>query len=60
VMYHDGYGNDLLAKETVKDSLSQQIWQRCSECPSCTAVCRRGLQIREHVHFALNLYPHDA
>jgi hypothetical protein len=60
VMYYDGYRNDLLAKETVKDSLSQQIWQRCSECSSCTAVCRRGLQIKQQVHFALTLYPHDA
>ena len=59
VMYHDGYGNDLLAKETVKGLLSQQILQRCSECSSCTAVCRRGLQIKEQIHFALNLYPHD-
>ena len=60
VMYHDGYRNDLLAKETIKGSLSQQILQRCSECSSCTAVCRRGLQIKEQVHLALNLYPHDA
>jgi hypothetical protein len=59
-MYHDGYRNDLLAKETIKGSLSQQILQRCSECSSCTAVCRRGLQIKEQVHLALNLYPHDA
>jgi len=60
VMYHEGYRNELLAKETVKDSLSRQIWQRCSECSSCTAVCRRGLQIKEQLHFALTLYPHDA
>jgi aryl-alcohol dehydrogenase-like predicted oxidoreductase len=60
VMYHDGYRNELLARETVKGSLSRQIWQRCSECSSCTAVCRRGLQIKEQIHFALNLYPHDA
>jgi hypothetical protein len=60
VMYHDGYRNELLAMETVKDSLSRQIWQRCSECPSCTAVCRRGLQIKEQIHFALTLYPPNA
>jgi hypothetical protein len=60
VMYHDGYRNDLLAKETVKDSLSQQIWQRCSECSSCTAVCRRGLEIKEQIQLALTLYSHDA
>jgi len=60
LMYHDGYRNDLLAKETVKDSLSQQIWQRCSECSSCTAVCRRGLQIKEQIQLALNLQFYDA
>jgi len=60
VMYHDGYRNDFLARETVNSSLSRQIWQRCSECSSCTAVCRRGLQIKEQIHFALTLYPHDA
>jgi uncharacterized protein len=60
VMYHDGYRNELLARQTVKDSLSRQIWQRCSECSSCTAVCRRGLQIKEQIHFALTLYTHDA
>jgi len=60
LMYHDGYRNDLLAKETVKDSLSQQIWQRCSECSSCTAVCRRGLQIKEQIQLALNLQCYDA
>ena len=60
VMYHDGYRNELLARETVKGSLSRQIWQRCSECSSCTAVCRRGLQIKEQIHFALSLYRRDA
>jgi predicted aldo/keto reductase-like oxidoreductase len=59
VMYHDGYRNELLARETVKDSLTTNLaalfW-----CSSCTAVCRRGLQIKEQIHFALSLYPHDA
>jgi predicted aldo/keto reductase-like oxidoreductase len=60
VMYHDGYRNEPLARETVKGSVLRQIWQHCSECSPCTAVCRRGLQIKEQIHFALTLYPHDA
>jgi hypothetical protein len=60
VMYHDGYRNEQLARETVEGSLSRPIWQRCSECSSCKVVCRRGLQIKEQIHLALTLYPHNA
>jgi predicted aldo/keto reductase-like oxidoreductase len=59
VMYHDGYRNNLLARETVKGVLSQQILQRCSGCSLCTAVCRRGLQVKEQIQLALNLCRHD-
>jgi hypothetical protein len=60
VMYHDGYRNDLLARETVEGSLSQRVWQRCSECSSCMVVCRRGLQIKQQIRLALNFYQQDA
>ena len=54
VMYHDGYENDSLAKESLQ-SISRQDFQRCSECPSCSIVCRRGLNIQTQVRSAQKL-----
>jgi len=51
VMYHDGYGNDSLARESYKD-ISQKHLQHCSECPSCSVVCRRGLDIKAQIKMA--------
>jgi predicted aldo/keto reductase-like oxidoreductase len=44
MMYHDGYENDSLAKKSLQTVTLQDI-QRCSECPSCSIVCRRGIDI---------------
>ena len=51
VMYHDGYGNDSLARESLKD-IPQQHLQRCSECSSCSVICRRGLDIKAQAKLA--------
>ena len=48
VMYHDGYENDSLAKESLRN-ISRQDFQHCSECSSCSIVCRRGLNIQAQV-----------
>jgi aryl-alcohol dehydrogenase-like predicted oxidoreductase len=54
VMYHDGYGNDSLAKELLQMMTGQEI-ERCSGCPSCSVICRRGLNIREQMQLAQEL-----
>ncbi len=48
VMYDDGYENDSLAKESLQIMTRQDI-QRCSECPSCSVVCRRGLDMKAQI-----------
>jgi aryl-alcohol dehydrogenase-like predicted oxidoreductase len=45
VMYHDGYENDSLVRESLKTLTKQEIRQ-CSECPSCSILCRRGIDIQ--------------
>ena len=51
VMYHDGYENDSLLGESLQIITRQDI-QRCSECPSCSVICRRGLDIRAQIKMA--------
>ena len=51
VMYHDGYENDSLLRESL-ETITRQDIQRCSECPSCSVVCRRGLDIRGQIQMA--------
>ncbi|MFB3886910.1 MAG: aldo/keto reductase [Thermodesulfobacteriota bacterium] len=53
-MYHDGYGNDLLAREALQDVARKEI-QRCCGCSSCSITCRRGLNIREQLELAQEL-----
>ncbi|NWF92078.1 MAG: aldo/keto reductase [Syntrophaceae bacterium] len=48
LMYREGYGNDSLAKEILQ-TISKQEIERCSECESCSVICRRGLDIRAAV-----------
>jgi len=51
VMYHDGYENDSLVRESLQMITRQDI-QRCSKCPSCSVTCRRGIDIRAQVKLA--------
>jgi predicted aldo/keto reductase-like oxidoreductase len=57
VMYHDGYENDSLAKESLQKMTRQDI-QRCSECPSCSVVCRRGLDMKAQIQRAQEFLVH--
>jgi aryl-alcohol dehydrogenase-like predicted oxidoreductase len=51
-MYHDGYQNGSLAKEVLaKIDLTRAV-EQCSECSSCSVICRRGLDIRSQIHLA--------
>jgi ferredoxin len=49
MMYHDGYENDRLAADVVRSTVASQVAERCSECPSCLAVCRRGIDIQAQI-----------
>ena len=52
MMYHDGYENDRLAADVVRSTVASQVAERCSECPSCLAVCRRGIDIQAQITLA--------
>jgi ferredoxin len=52
VMYHEGYQNGRLIKEDLeKIKLSENI-RLCSECSSCSVVCRRGLDMKAQMRLA--------
>jgi predicted aldo/keto reductase-like oxidoreductase len=52
VMYHDGYEDDRLVKEALERPMMLQNLQRCSECPSCSVTCRRGVDIQAQIRLA--------
>jgi len=52
VMYHDGYEDDRLVKEALGGTMTLQNLQRCSDCPSCSVTCRRGLDIKAQIRLA--------
>jgi uncharacterized protein len=54
VMYHDGYENESLLRESLQIAARQNI-QRCSECPSCSVICRRGLDIQAQIKLAQHI-----
>jgi hypothetical protein len=51
VMYHDGYENDSLVRESL-GGITQQHLQACTECSSCSVVCRRGLDMKAQIKLA--------
>jgi len=48
VMYQQGYESDSLTKESLQRIAREDI-QRCFECPSCSVVCRRGLDMKAQI-----------
>jgi aryl-alcohol dehydrogenase-like predicted oxidoreductase len=54
VMYHDGYENEPLLRESLQIATKQDM-QRCSECPSCSVICRRGLDIQAQIKLAQHI-----
>jgi aryl-alcohol dehydrogenase-like predicted oxidoreductase len=52
VMYHDGYENDGLVKEVLGKTEPFQNIEHCSECSSCSVICRRGLDIQAQIQLA--------
>lgn len=55
VMYHDGYENDALFREPLQTMTTHNI-QHCSECSSCSIVCRRGLDIKAQIKRAQEVF----
>jgi len=51
VMYHEGYENASLVRESLQRITRQDI-ERCSECPSCSVICRRGLDMKAQIKVA--------
>jgi len=56
VMYHDGYQNDNLVREVSEKSVPLQNIQRCSECSSCSIICRRGVDIKGQIKLARHIF----
>ena len=56
MMYHDGYEQDELAKETLAAVLPSEAVDPCAECSSCTITCRRGLDIRAEIERARHIF----
>jgi len=48
-MYVAGYGNLHEARSTVAGVPPERGLSRCGDCPSCTARCRNGIEIRERL-----------
>lgn len=55
VMYRDGYENDSLVKESLQIITRQDV-KRCSECSSCSIVCRRGLDIKARTKLVQQIF----
>jgi aryl-alcohol dehydrogenase-like predicted oxidoreductase len=56
VMYNEVYENGALAREVYGKAYSSQPVGVCSECPSCSVKCVRGLDIKEHMLRAHRLF----
>ena len=55
VMYHDGYEKDRLIQEVLEERVLAQNIQICSDCSSCSVVCRRGIDVKEQMRMAQSL-----
>jgi aryl-alcohol dehydrogenase-like predicted oxidoreductase len=55
VMYHDGYEKERLIREALEEKGLAQNIQSCSDCSSCSVVCRRGLDVKEQIQMAQEL-----
>jgi predicted aldo/keto reductase-like oxidoreductase len=51
VMYHEGYENNSLARDSLQRVTSNDL-ERCSECPSCSVICLRGIDIKAQIKVA--------
>ena len=49
VTYRDGYQKDRLIREAIKEERIAKNIQLCSDCSSCSVVCRRGVDVKEQM-----------
>jgi aryl-alcohol dehydrogenase-like predicted oxidoreductase len=54
VMYHEGYGNNSLARDSLEMIPASDL-ERCSECSSCSVICRRGIDMKAQIKVAEEL-----
>jgi heterodisulfide reductase subunit C len=53
-MYHEGYGNNSLARDSLEMIPASDL-ERCSECSSCSVICRRGIDMKAQIKVAEEL-----
>ena len=49
IMYQDGYEDDRLSGEALREALALQNIEACLGCESCSVICRRGLDIQAQI-----------
>ena len=59
VTYHEGYEKDRLIREAFEERDLAQNVQFCSDCSSCSVVCRRGLDVKAQMILAQALIAHS-
>jgi hypothetical protein len=52
ILYHEGYEKDQLISEAFDEKRFASQIQLCSDCSSCSVVCRRGLDVKEKMILA--------
>lgn len=52
VLYHDGYRNEELARETLKAVMTSPPNDPCAACPSCSITCQRGIDVKAQISWA--------
>lgn len=55
-MYAEGYKNLTQAQDTVEEIPSDKGLKVCSDCPTCTAQCRKGIQIKSRLDTLQQLF----
>ncbi|MBU1339699.1 MAG: hypothetical protein KKD56_11615 [Acidobacteria bacterium] len=48
-MYKEGYRNPIQARQTIAELPAGKGLDACTECSTCTAVCRNGIDIPDRV-----------
>lgn len=51
VMYHDGYKDQRLVQDVLRETRLLEKSKRCTECSSCAVTCRRGLNIQAQMEW---------
>ncbi len=55
VMYYDGYQKNGLVEEVIEKTQLLQSIEQCSACPTCSVICRRGIDMKAQIKIAQNI-----